>query len=350
MQSELETGELGVQWTVPSSWSISRDSPDLLIADEASSALRWWVFFGEGLHLGLAARDTEHRERAIAGYAHCLFEDVFSTLPPEVQADGSRAADGSWSPLVDLEWLQIGAVAGLRVVHRMAYARGIELVMGHLLIPVETGLLEIRCLGRAETTGGRECVLMMKEGGEFLTQAQYDDPCHDAAFAEHVLSRTRHGLQAVLSRPPLVHRAAGPTAERAALAGHTIRPPPGFVPGPRMRRVSFCVTAGVEPFLLSSLGSSGAADLESTARRRARALHEEHGVRELEVDLRRCEVGVAAIVRGQGHFPVRNVMLWSIAPGGAVVELAITSDRVSSDEQLIGELEAAARTLRPQGG
>src|SRR4051794_14780565 len=77
-----------------------------------------------------------------------------------------------------------------------------ELVMGHLLVPLQGGLFEARPFGqgRNPVTGVRESALMILRGTQgFLSQAEYDDPAHDAQFPDHPVSQVRHALRSLMT-------------------------------------------------------------------------------------------------------------------------------------------------------
>ena len=48
------------------------------------------------------------------------------------------------------------------VVHRMLYEPGREQIMGHVLVPVRTGLVEFRLLAGSRLTGVRESLLVAR--------------------------------------------------------------------------------------------------------------------------------------------------------------------------------------------
>lgn len=91
------------------------------------------------------------------------------------------------------------------VIHYMIRTRGLEIAMGQLLVPVERGVLELRCLAKnLEMTGIRESALLMKEMNlqsgktpdELMRSIAYDAPEHDASFPTHVVSRVRTSVGA----------------------------------------------------------------------------------------------------------------------------------------------------------
>lgn len=68
---------------------------------------------------------------------------------------------------------------------------GLEIAMGHLLVPLRDGVLELRCIARnLGATGERESALLMLEMGrqrgrdpeELMRSIQYNAPEYDAMF------------------------------------------------------------------------------------------------------------------------------------------------------------------------
>jgi hypothetical protein len=60
---------------------------------------------------------------------------------------------------VSIEQVRVAGVDALTVVHRMSYEMGHEVIMGHLRVPVRTGMIEFRIIAAARLTGGRESIL-----------------------------------------------------------------------------------------------------------------------------------------------------------------------------------------------
>lgn len=142
--------------------------------------------------------------------ARHLFEQAFKPIawPPGSEEKSSpRTADPRWSPIVDVEPVRVGEAPALRVVRRITYQPGNEVLSGSLLVPLAQGFAELAAIARAGQTGLRESVLMLKRPGgpptkpkvTFLSQAEYDDPVHDALFAEHPLSLVRGALHWLLA-------------------------------------------------------------------------------------------------------------------------------------------------------
>jgi hypothetical protein len=161
--------------------------------------------------------------------------------PGSEEKSSPRTADPRWSPIVDVEPVRVGESPALRVVRRLSYQPGNEVLSGSLLVPLAQGFAELAAIARAGQTGFRESVLMLKrpEGPStepkvtFLSQAEYDDPAHDALFAEHPLSLVRGALRWLLADAGLeVTAPAAPPPEGEhviAAAGCAVILPPRYL-------------------------------------------------------------------------------------------------------------------------
>jgi hypothetical protein len=151
----------------------------------------------------------------------------------------------------------------------MSYEPGHEVIMGHLLVPLQRGLFEIRLIAKEmNTTGLRESILVAEAlgaaGGESpdtvmkrLRQRDFDDPGVDARFPEHPLSRVRAELRELLKGDSLAilepDSLSPPGEVELPEIGCAVTPPPrylrvtGEAPGAaRFSRVSFAGTDGVQ--------------------------------------------------------------------------------------------------------
>ncbi len=388
MLKELAAGTLGAGFTVSPSLQVRRDEPRHAELFDADERLTWMVFFFAGVHLDAgafkdAACDDDNAAfvARVDAYARQMFDTVFAQLhvddPPQPEKATPRTADPrGWSALVDVERVDVQGAHGvpaLRTVHHMAYEPGRELVMGHLLVPLRDGLLEVRMLGGGKdpTTGVRESVLMIMQEKlvdvgkdpsvefKFPSQSTYDDPAHDAQFPGHPLSQVRAALRSVIT--DLRVEAPPPPRDRGVVElsrmGCALRPPCGFVFAAVddnravFERVAFCGTDGVESFVVERHGKLRG-PFAADAAGRARGVHTAAGVndvviaREEVADIDgRAQLGI--VVDGNGNGAVRTVyryfvdgdVLWSVSIGGAGVAVAAAARAV--------ELDAVARSWRP---
>lgn len=243
----LASGSLGLRWSLPAAFELKKEGPSLTFARDPDRNVAWllrvfpWPLdlrrsFDEALRADLEA-DTRQ-----------LFEAAFKPIewpPGSKEKRGPRTADPRWSPIIEVEHVRVGEAPALRLVRRMTYQPGEEVLCGSLLVPLARGFAELTAIARAEQTGLREATLMMKRPGgssteskvPFLSQAEYDDPEHDALFAEHPLSLVRGALRWLLAdaglevTEPAVEPPEGAYVVEAA--GCTVILPPRYLFVPR---------------------------------------------------------------------------------------------------------------------
>jgi hypothetical protein len=247
LRDDLAAGSRGLRWSLPGAFDVTKDEANVTLARDPDCNVAWLIrLFPWPLDLRRAFDDvlrtdleTDVRDLFEAGFQagdHPFRNGV--RLEP-------RTADPRWSPIIDLEHLRLGDAPSLRLVRRLTYQPGNESLSGSLLVPLARGYVEIAAVARAATTGLRESMLMLKreEGvpGEpkaaFRPQSEYDDPAHDALFADHPLTRVRRALRwliddagiAVLA--PATEPTEGETTVEAA--GCAVVLPPRFLFVPR---------------------------------------------------------------------------------------------------------------------
>ena len=350
MRQALGDGELGVVWRFPDEWEVREDGDTQLVAVDHDHAMFWHVLFRPDGALDLGAPHREHLEIRLERYARMMFDNVHASVGT---AETPRTADAEWSPMVDVEYIDVCGAPALRTIHRMIYEPGTEVVMGHVLVPTASGLLELRSTCRAEQTGYRESMLMVLLG-DMTThpgQAYFDDPTHDASFEHHPLSRTRAGLSAVLERFEAVTAPLPPAPAHLEVASArcVLEPPPRFrqMPG-SITRVSFCTTDGVETLTVERDVVPEGANLEHHASTHIRDALESAGLSHVDTRATWLDDGSVAIRgAGVGHMgPLRHVFLWTPPRDGASFKLGLFGDGVSPEAELIDELWHASLTCR----
>jgi hypothetical protein len=194
--------------------------------------------------------------------------------------------DPGWSPLIEANTLNLRAVPALEALHRLAYEPGCEIVMGHLLIPVMSGLFEFRVTASSETTGTKESILVAQvlqrpdlqeqlrgsESGDALEQAlqgklpNIDDPTLDERFPAHPLAVVRRGQKWLRENAqisviaPAVVQSSGEVA--IPLMQCALIPPPRYLlheesqDRAQFSRVSFATTDGISLMTLVRLPES----------------------------------------------------------------------------------------------
>jgi hypothetical protein len=218
---QLSRGDLGVRFALPGGFVIKEDSRKHLMSISREKASAIWGFYSEDpfdlnpAHWSILRQDLERAARDI-------FISTGKQMPREGPLERLRTDDPSWSPLVDVTPISLNGGEALVVLHRTLYEPEKESLMGHILIPVRNGMVELRTATTTDHTGFRESVvseIRMKENptqpGEevaaymrrITSQKDFDDPGLDVEFPEHPLSRARQILrelqeQIVVTRPP----------------------------------------------------------------------------------------------------------------------------------------------------
>jgi hypothetical protein len=231
---DLASGELGACCRLPDGATLEEGERHLLLRAEA---------LGVGIH---AMRSPwrldlqEHHHGALAvdvrRHAHAIFEMEYAADPGD-WLPGPRTRDESWSPVVELERLVVGAPA-LWILFRRRYQPGSEVIEGQLLLPVAEGLITISLLASDQLTGYRESALSVLRP-ELLEnhpgQPYFDDPAHDGKFPKHSLARVRAARVwlldperggATITRPAPPEPAGEVLLEEASSA---VVPPPRFL-------------------------------------------------------------------------------------------------------------------------
>lgn len=365
MRRLLAAGRFGARMTVPEHLTIANETERMLDAVDPASGVHWTFFYFPDLHFVLDddAADAGTLRAGLEQHARLMFDTFFAEHPPEgagpFAMDRPRTADPDWSPLVEATPVQLGATPALRVLHRMAYQPGREVMLGHLLVPLAGGLFEARAIAHDEVTGMRESVIMVKQGRDAHPgQADFDDPALDDTFPQHCLSRVRAALRwlehdsGLTCDAPAPRRAHGETV--LAAQGCALVAPPRFVHRPGggseacFVRVAFCGTDGLEHFIVTcaeaELGRLDAAALSAKALDAVRATYREAGVKDIEVRRETDEVFVAEGLGHEGR--LRAVFHWFLDEGQRPWHLAISSLAAAPWQARAQELAAARQSFR----
>lgn len=237
----LRDGSSGVELRFPEGVVLRESGPTWAQLGDEENVVLWQCSFSP-FPMGLAA-DHDDRTRAdLERAARRLFETVWAQRRqeqgPAPGREEPRTADGSWSPIVELERVEIQGAPALRVLHRIAYEPEYEQLSARVLIPVRDGTVEIVAYTVDTFTGARESTLMAARSdgaGEMPAhpgQAFFDDPAHDASFPQHALSRARRAQTWLLRESGMrVTRPAPPASSGLAplrSAQCAIVPPPRY--------------------------------------------------------------------------------------------------------------------------
>jgi hypothetical protein len=319
LPEDLLSGTHGVRLAAPPELEVIAHDERMIQAVDAATDTTWWFFFEPNVHLDLAPEHHGDLAAALEHHARLMFEEIHGQLAGDGDKRPPRTVDPSWTAMVEVETVAVDGAPALRTVHRMAYQHGRELVMGHLLVPLRRGLFEVRVLAGDAMTGLREALLVDRliaaaQGGEVpvLSQAEIDDPAHDAACPQHALSRVRAALAGFRTRATL--RVAEPAAsidgERVLRQlGCALTVPARFGGGAEdavaasFGRTSFCATDGIEHFIVSRGGdiSLSAAALRAHAGVETRRIQDDNGVADSDLHVEEL------VVDGRPHVVARTV-------------------------------------------
>jgi hypothetical protein len=375
----LRSGALGVAVELPPEREVTASGGAEYAFTGAGQVAWQYLFRPVALDLAAAseaalAADVEVTARAIFRHTEAVFAAREPPHPLRARGpDGvpcSRLDDASWSPVIERATVAIGGAPALRVIHRVTYGPGREIVMGHLTVPVAAGVLELRLIAIDHTTGLRESVLML--AGDLLLkavapagersvppQSHFDDPAHDARFPSHCLSRVRAAL--AWSQAPGRLRVTVPATaawrevvDVAALGG-TISLPPRFVlvgaddHGAAFTRVNFALTDGVWRLLALASPARGLAAEEAPLLRHAVAALARHcGV----TDLSRARIATADAedgtlrlglgLEGSDGVPRVESLWWRARPDEFAGVVLSAPEHVTQEEALDTLLEVVS--------
>jgi hypothetical protein len=375
---QLATGELGVVAVPPAHLTVEAHTPTSIKfrADEPGAGF-WFLFF-PSVHLDLRTSHLAQLERDAHRTARAMFDSMFAQLAAAAGPRDKdplfdrppRTADATWTPIIEIEPLQLGAATALSVLHRVAYQPGHETVMGHTLLPAPGGLFEARWFFSSRSTGTRESTLLIASGNPgFLQQQAYDDPVHDERFPAHPLSRARaakrwhHGgrlrLKAMCEWPP-----AGPFTIDPL--GCTITAPPRFLPSSRVEiggdvacmftRLSLSGNDGVEQLFVargnSALrGADPSGQLLSLAGEQARVWYTLLGYTDVDCQVRPLDSATASVevllearAREPGGIRRRAAAQWFLDDTGRPWWIAITSTVAVPLAEITEEVHAMVRS------
>lgn len=246
LREALESGSSGLRWLPPAAFDWKQEDRRVGVARDPDRLVTWlvrilpWPLDLRNAFADVLRRDVEEEARHEFEVAHASAE-AGEWPPGSGQKPRARTEDPAWSPVVECERVTIGAAPALRLVRRLTYRPGDESLSGALLVPLQDGFAEIAAISRAGQTGYRESILMLLEDKgardpekPFPKQAVYDDPKHDARFAEHPLSLVRSALRWLTDESgltvtdPMEEPPVGEVVLEPAQCA--IVPPPRYVP------------------------------------------------------------------------------------------------------------------------
>lgn len=367
LRAALRSGEHGLRWCFPETAEVVEEGERLLVLRDEAAEVMWHVTLSS---LPFALDDADALRRDLEASARAAFDEAWRPPGPEDPPRIRRTEDPAWSPLIEHATLDVDGGRALRLVRRITYQPGNEIIAGHLVVPTAHGHADVCALARAGLTGVRESIVtMMRDDGVPApgTQAEYDAPALDARFPEHPLTIVRRALAALPDTIAVTDAMEAPPAE-AVLdeAQCALVPPPRYVPvspavlhlAPAMRILMRCGIGGwrraLEVWRLDDVelprrgareqlrrfaeqvvahwADEGATDIEQ----RAVATGDFDGQPQIEQWVR---------MTAGGH-PSRSLLRWWIEPDGVVYRIGSSGPTSVPDAEHAADVDALQRTWR----
>src|SRR5689334_14316809 len=146
---DLQNGRPGIRLAIPESWKIHEEHARRVVFLDNDQRVGWHIAHAP-VALDLRREHDDVLRDDVERHARQLFAEQYAglKLPPEIAArrPPSRLDDPSWpgwSPLIALEHVRLAGGEALWIQRRLAYEPALEVVLSTLLIPLQTGLIEI---------------------------------------------------------------------------------------------------------------------------------------------------------------------------------------------------------------
>lgn len=254
---DLIKGLPGLRLAIPEGWRRQDEHERRAVLIDSAHRVGWHILHAPW-RADLRREHTELLRRDIERHARYGFEQHYTQVPQPAPGQAQaqprppvRTSDPTWSPVISVEHVEIGGQPALLTIRRVAYEPTIEAVVGNLLIPLATGLIDITIFQHTQDTGYRESALLnlalQKYPGETpqklarrLGQAYFDEPAHDAQFPNHPLSCVRAAVRWLLLLPKEQFEITAPAAPLPPVGaevelravGCAVSVPPRYVPVP----------------------------------------------------------------------------------------------------------------------
>jgi hypothetical protein len=261
LRAQLRSGECGVSWVPPESAEVMEEDEFLLLLRDPVARVVWQVNWSP-FPFALAAAHDEALRADIEISAREAFDKAWKPPAADEVQPQRRTEDPTWSPVIEHGRFDLPGGTALRLLRRIAYQPGREIVAGHVIVPTAIGHLDFRAMAQATVTGLRETVVTATRSQErerdigatepgtevpasdddaedsdigrpFPPQAVYDDPSLDARFPDHPLTLVRQAV-GKLCDSVAIKRAAPGAIEVVQLEGPrcAFAVPPRYVPMP----------------------------------------------------------------------------------------------------------------------
>src|SRR5687768_16204807 len=216
LRAALRSGEIGIHWVPPATAEVVEEGPRLLVLRDGEAGVLWQMTASS---MPFALDPDDALALDVERSARLAFDEAWS---PE-SGDRRRTEDATWSPVIDRATAQLRGGPALRLLRRITYQPGNEIIAGHLIVPTATGHVDLCALARAETTGVRETIvvemrLALDPGAPRPTQAEIDDAERDPHFSDHPLSVVRRRLDAAVAAVEVTQPATPPAAGEIVVA------------------------------------------------------------------------------------------------------------------------------------
>lgn len=383
---DLKNGLPGVQFAVPEGWQVHEDQERRAVLLDNERKVGWHLVHTPW-RLDLRRQHDEVLRRDIERHARYTFVEQYKQieLPPGSERPPPRVLDPTWSPIIEIDHIRVGEAPALLILRRVAYEPAIEVVLGHVQIPLVTGLCDLTVFHRTNETGGREGALLekalLKYPGETpqalvqrLGQRYFDDPAHDATFPGHALTLVRGALRWLLGGPEQRIKVTAPMGEMPAgelglpMASCAVQVPPRYVPLPPgavpMPRSMVVMTrvlleGGENPRILDVWHLTDVL-LKGSAAERASQLHELIKKNAAEVEEQGVKIDLAVKdlpsegeqvrasteMRVQAGAPTLSVSRWMVEPDGQVFRVSISAPDYIPAAELNDEADAVMKSWR----
>jgi hypothetical protein len=246
---DLKKGLPGLQLAIPDAWKRQEEQERRVVLLDSEHRVGFHILHAPW-RADLRKEYADVRRRDIDRHARFGFDQHHKQvpLPKGAQRPPARTQDPNYSPVISVEYIDFAGVPALCTIRRVAHEPAMEAVVGNILVPLGTGVVDITVFQHTQETGRRETTLlnmaMQKYPGEGaqklaqrLGQAYFDDPQFDAQFPTHPLTCVRAGLKWLrelpadklkVTSPPPPPPAAGSEVELAQV-GCAIKPPPRYL-------------------------------------------------------------------------------------------------------------------------
>src|SRR5262245_38896900 len=151
--SHLSSGDCGVRWNAPTGTIVQLSEHELVVRDDAR--LIWHATISPR-PFGAGEGEDDALVEDMQASARAAFDAHWRTKPDRGPDERPRTADADWTPLIEASLVKRGGGRCARVIRRLTYEPGDEIIVGHVIVPVALGTVELRIVAKAGMTGVRE--------------------------------------------------------------------------------------------------------------------------------------------------------------------------------------------------